>query len=744
VEFQDEFNEYQQDSLSLVDLEDSMTGGHEVSGSLVALGIPNFNQAARIVRLALDRSIRGNLYVEFETGLRAIGLKPGDLITLSYAKEGLEREMFRILRIRPRLNFRTATITAQLHKDEWYAGESGLTGGGRQPVVEVGMPHPLIGVTLDADGNSQFGVEEAYRERSDGTWDVDLSVSFSPPARPSPASKSVPLVDLAAQIATTGGTLPGGRSYYYAVSAISADGSESPLSFVVRAAVAAGTETNSVTLRHLSFSAGTASFHVYRGLTPARLLRIASEVTVATEYTDTGASITAAAPPDANYHHANFYWRMELLPETQANSHSANTIGRAELGLLPNEFRGKIVRISSGKGAGQERSIASHDATTLTTVTPWATEPDSTSFFCIAEPGWSFGAMSEGSPVTFSIPNRQAAVVQLSGRAANVNDRECAYELSPLTRHTIGGAAEDLDVPDAPIFGLNAAGRGEVEVGGIGFTDLHNTRSITAGTLTLHCWDELQGSPAIRLAAAIADDAESIVLTAAASVEPGVLIQIGSELLVAHVISSDGLTCEVERGAYGTTAAAHATTDPVYHLSRRVSVLPFSKGLFGTAASGSYSQFITMPNQRIALAELFVTNSKGNSQVTGQRYTNTLDRGLRTLSGGQLTLQVAGELAIQSDAAPPLAIDESRSARDVFARVTDAPTDGDILIRLKTDPETTWCELTIPSGATSSASLDGATLAPLMAGSALLLDILSTGLASSGRAGAGLTVTIRV
>ncbi|MBC7925552.1 MAG: hypothetical protein H7039_07835, partial [Bryobacteraceae bacterium] len=178
VEFQDEFNEYQQDSLSLVDVDDSITTGHEVSASLPALGVPNFNQAARVVRLALDRSIRGNLYVEFETGVRAIGLKPGDLITISYSKEGLDREIFRILRIRPRLNFSTAVITAQIHNDEWYAGEAGLTGGGRQPTIGVGLPAPLVGISLDENGDSQFGVDESWRERSDGTWDVDLSVSF--------------------------------------------------------------------------------------------------------------------------------------------------------------------------------------------------------------------------------------------------------------------------------------------------------------------------------------------------------------------------------------------------------------------------------------------------------------------------------------------------------------------------------------------------------------------------------------
>ena len=60
------------------------------------LGIPNFSQAGRVLRLQLDRAIRGNTYVEFETGVRGVGLKPGDLITITYLKEGLDRQLFRI------------------------------------------------------------------------------------------------------------------------------------------------------------------------------------------------------------------------------------------------------------------------------------------------------------------------------------------------------------------------------------------------------------------------------------------------------------------------------------------------------------------------------------------------------------------------------------------------------------------------------------------------------------------------
>jgi hypothetical protein len=232
-------------------------------------------------------------------------------------------------------------------------------------------------------------------------------------------------------------------------------------------------------------------------------------------------------------------------------------------------------------------------------------------------------------------------------------------------------------------------------------------------------------------------------ITSAVDVQPGVLLQIGNEVLVARRILSDGTEYEVERGAYGSQASAHEAGDSVYHLNRRVTILPFAKGFFGTPASGSYSQSITMPNVRIAVAELFVTNSRGNSQVTGNSYTNTEDGGVRTLSGGQFTLQLGGNLAIQSDAVPPVSVDAPRAVRDVYATVAEAPDGSDIVLRV-TSNGSQYCELTIPAGSSVSESIDGRALPPLTPGMSLGLNILSTGLAESGRPGAGLTVTIRV
>ena len=76
---------------------------------------------------------------------------------------------------------------------------------------------------------------------------------------------------------------------------------------------------------------------------------------------------------------------------------------------------------------------------------------------------------------------------------------------------------------------------------------------------------------------------------------------------------------------------------------------------------------LLLPDVRIACAQLFVTNSKGNSPASAISLTHNVDNGLRTLSGGQYSIQVEGFLAVDQMAAPALVVDTAHSVRDVFA-----------------------------------------------------------------------------
>jgi hypothetical protein len=668
------------------------------------------------------------------------------LVTVTYLKEGLDRHPFRVLKVAPGANYGTVKISAQIHRDEWYSDDSSLENSrvGRQTGSGTGTPRPLAGKTKDADGTPQFEIIEKSSGSSDGAANLTLSVGFVAPTRPTLSGVGIPVLSLAAEVEPLGGTHSGDQTLYYAVTAVDGFGGEGGLSFAVRALIPPGTNSNAITLRELSFSESAVAFNVYRGTNPANLLRIASNQAIASSCVDSGREVELAAPPDANYDHANFFWRFELQPECSATAFSADTIGNTTLSMLENQYRGMVARITRGRGAGQERAIASNTTSVLTVAPQWTVEPDGTSEFAIAESGWRFGAAGSGSPVEFEIPSRVGMTVHVSGRAANALDRECAYELSPLTRWRItgGGAAIDTDVPGQPVFGVALRGKGTLELMAVAFEDLTNTRTITSGTLTINYWNELTSPSPIALNAAAGPADEAIELTAAQGSGTIELLQIDSEVMRVEEVLDGGLRYRVTRGV-GCDAEAHAAGAPVYHLSRKVFVVPFPRDFFGSPASGDLSYTIAMPDARIASAEMYVTNGKGNSEAGAACYTASVEGGLRTLSGGQYTIQVEGHLAIQTKAAPPIVVLETHAVWDVFAMVNEAPTGAAVEMEVVVGGSR-YCLLVIEPNEQYSNIVNGFGLPPLAAGSEITLNILSVGQSAGSTPGRDLTVMVRL
>ena len=183
----------------------------------------------------------------------------------------------------------------------------------------------------------------------DGSVQTNLRVGFVAPAVAAAGGPGIPLLSLATTPGA-GGSLHGGQTLYYAVAGVDGSGNESLLSFIVRAVTLS--DGSSVRIDGLSFSPGTAGFHVYRGSTPAQLFRIASNQAIATQFTDTGLNKELIAPPDPNFDHANFYWRMELQPESAATIHSASSVGNDGLQMTENRYRGMIVAHHAGTGRG--------------------------------------------------------------------------------------------------------------------------------------------------------------------------------------------------------------------------------------------------------------------------------------------------------------------------------------------------------------------------------------------------------
>jgi hypothetical protein len=742
VEFQDALNAYQQDSYSLVNADDVALCGQEISASLAVLGLPHFDQAARILKFQLDKSVQGNTYIQFQTSVKALGIRPGDLITVTYLKEGFNRQPFRVLKISPSLNYRTCTLTAQLHDDAWYSDTNGQVlstrAVGNQAGLGIGIPKPLLGTELDSEGDIQFGIEEMSVIASDGTEETSVKVSFLAPPVTVSAGPGIPLLGFVTTV-TAGGTLTGDQILYYAVSGVDSTGNEGLLSFLVRALIVQ--DGGSVTLSGLSFTSGTATFNVYRGSTPTQLFRIASDQPLLDQFTDTGFPKQLLATADSNYDHANFYWRLEVQPETKVTIHSPTTVGNGTL-AMSTSYVGLVVRINRGKGSGQERTVLTSDKTTVTIDRAWDLEPDASSFFTVAETGWHFGVQTKTSPVQFGIPNRAGEIVQITGRAANVNNIESEPQLSTLTRWQIGGAGfTDVDVPTAPFFGIAAAQRaGSVELSGISFPDLDNTRTISSCTLTLHYWDELQGTSPLVLARAASIGDSTIQLSAPGPGQPTAVIQIEGELMRVDQVTNGGLQYQVTRAWNDSQAAAHAATLPVWHLSDTTVIAPFPSEFFGSPYSGTWSYILSLPDSRVASAELFVTNQRGNSPIRSVCLTGvTTDNGLRTHSGGQYSIQVQGYLAIDQNAAPPIVVDQAHAIRDIFAVVGKAP-DSQVVLQLNVDGAA-LCQLVIAAGGFVSNTIEGITLPPLAAKAQLTLHILAVGITNPG---ADLTVLVRL
>jgi hypothetical protein len=579
----------------------------------------------------------------------------------------------------------------------------------------------------------------------DGSAAITLGVSFTTPGG-TLGSLAGPLLGLNPVIDSTGGSLTGGTNYFYAVSALDSSGGEGALSFIAQATTAAGSNANSIVLDGILLPVNAVSFNVYRGENPEVLFRIATAQSPANAFTDTGLPPLTVLPPDPQYDHVDLNWRWELLPETAATIRSANTIGSTALQMKVSQYQSAVVRITRGTGAGQEYPIADNTATTVTISGSWLTQPDATSWFVIAENSWRLGAQGAASPLGFDVPERIGAGLHLSARAANAADERAEYALSPLTRWVLGqsGAiAADFAVPPAPEFalGVSPVQGGTLTLGAIGFSSLVNTTGITAATYTSHYYDELNGPAVLTLGAAISDTDTSLSL--GTSPVAGTLIQIEQEIILITAVNGDG-TSTVQRGVHSTAAAGHLVTAGVYMLSEKVTILPFNRNFFGSPASGDWQYNLSLPNVRLASVELSMTNGLGAGPAAINPYTGNIDSGLRTLAGGQLSFQITGYLALQTAAAPSIAVDRDRSIRDIYGILGTAPVGAGVTLRLNRNG-VLWATVQFAAGSTTSAPvIDGFGLIPLRGGSPgdiLSLDVTGVGTTNPG---SDLTLIIRL
>ncbi len=181
-------------------------------------------------------------------------------------------------------------------------------------------------------------------------------------------------------------------------------------------------------------------------------------------------------------------------------------------------------------------------------------------------------------------------------------------------------------------------------------------------------------------------------------------------------------------------------------LQQTALVLPFERGFFENKASINYLHTVSLPDSRVFAAQMFMTNAFGDGQTTTHSYVTSP---LRTLSGGQFSLQVTGYLATQTNAAPPLTIQNTHAVRDVWASLGQAAQGYSISIDILQNG-VEYCSFVIPAQGTADQTkaalyVDGSSLPPLQEGATLTMNVTLqvSGSSTSPSPGRDLTVTVR-
>ncbi len=286
IQFQDAENQYQGDSVSIID-PDAYTaaGQQEIALQSDFLGTESFDQSSRIGNLGLAEANRGNprddaggtLQFEFRTSMKAIHLtaRAGLICLLSWAQLGLSQQPIRILSVKPSTDGRYWDIKAQWHNDDWYLDAYGQdpTPLYHNPYTDTPASVPLPWrpsfssySSQDAlyNGDGTFQAEVNNRPNQDGSNTPVISISGFGVVNKLSTTVQAPLVPLQGQAASTGGHLAAGN-WYAKIAALDSSGGLSSPSQTILTVIPAGVTTGTLTIPNLSWSANTTGFVVWIG-----------------------------------------------------------------------------------------------------------------------------------------------------------------------------------------------------------------------------------------------------------------------------------------------------------------------------------------------------------------------------------------------------------------------------------------------------------------------------------------------
>lgn len=329
ISYQDRDNRYVPDSLTIIDAEDVARLDQEITGSFQAEGINNMDQGRRVAGTWMAENYRGNSRLsalgeiigdtggtaqyEWDTTFKVIHLNIGDICRLNYQQYGITNQLVRIIKIQPSSNFSRVKITALHHNDAWYFDTAFQED---QPRWKPDFRNMELRPSFAwCPYHTQPMVDDSMQDRTD--WTFGLSQDYSLDAAGSPLAKltvtgketvnvfstdaTPPFTGLQGTTATTGGTMKGGRTYWFMVCGRDSSGKLSAPSRMMTVAVPAGTNTNTVTIPVPYWPTGTANWVLFGGSTPNKLCMQSTGSGTPSSITLTAFSVSTWGVPDSEF-----------------------------------------------------------------------------------------------------------------------------------------------------------------------------------------------------------------------------------------------------------------------------------------------------------------------------------------------------------------------------------------------------------------------------------------------------------
>ena len=761
--FQNAENYYANETLTVVDTEDVARVGQELPGSMAVDGIITHDHGMRAVSTWMAESYRGNprlsadgqsigdtggtLAFEFETSVKAVHLKLGQICRLSYQQYGIVNWLFRVTKIQPATNFETVKISGTYHNDTWYLDSFGQGGtpkfrpGFRNRLERPSFPwapyaeQPIAGDSMFPATEWNFRLAQDYETAADGTSIAKLTVTGKLPVNTFPTTPEPPYVDQQGAAATTGGTLAGDRVYFLAVCAKDQAGANYKLSApskICTISVPAGTNTNTVTLTGVVWGAGAAGYVLFAGTDPNRLTYQKDGDTLPTSITLTDYNECSWGMPDSEFDKMEYrvkrilhagVWGQEIISCT-SNTIKVSVLAGANAGFQTNQWAGYDVSLVAMKGESGPLPIVSfrvqsNDRDTLTLA---AGAPDPTA---IPRPSGTTGLQAGDVLIMRVKPNvgsdaggnyiEDPNFVNCLGWMEEPYSIQAASNASPIQITTLqphpyqtgdrvyiqgvngNTAANDLwtvTVIDSTNFTLNGStGSGAYTNGG---TAYRMTQGLKPGIEVGRILRFISGKGRGMRCKVKSNTATRFYIEGDWPITPDQT----SRFIVEEQAWQIDVTSE---SATNDNAQTDVSTTLNVDNYRRQMLLVQALTMDG---GGDTSQEYFSP-----VREVYLFGGAGTVSFTGAVY-----------------MSVEGTLAIGSDLAPRVSLHKEAAAVAVRAEVKQAPVGADLVIKIYTDA-TLFMALTMAAGTTiieaTQAELAAAPAIP--EGAHIKLDITSTG-----------------